>query len=73
MHFNDESQAVAIEVLTAVSSRLTSAINATRNPLPVDDQARIEALQDRLIGLRETVININDALQALLRLAQEDA
>jgi hypothetical protein len=73
MHFNDESQAVAIEVLTAVSSRLTSAINATRNPLPGDDQARIEALQDRLIGLRETVININDALQALLRLAQEDA
>jgi len=73
MHFNDESQAVAIEVLTAVSSRLTSAINATRNPLPTDDQARIEALQDRLIGLRETVININDALQALLRLAQEDA
>jgi hypothetical protein len=73
MHFNDESQAVAIEVLTAVSSRLTAAINATRNPLPVDDQERIEALQDRLIGLRETVININDALQALLRLAQEDA
>lgn len=74
MQFQDaESQEIALEVLTAVSSRLTSAINATRNPLPVDDQARIEALQDRLIGLRETVININDALQALLRLAQEDA
>lgn len=61
------------EVLVAVCDRLTASIAATRNPLPVDDQARIEELQDRLIGLRETVSNINDALQALLRLAQEDA
>lgn len=61
------------EVLVAVCDRLSASIAATRNPLPVDDQARIEELQDRLIGLRETVSNINDALQALLRCAQEDA
>ena len=72
MHFHDaESQEIALEVLAAVSGRLTAAINATRNPLPTDDQARIEALQDRLVGLRETVINSNDALQALLRLGEE--
>lgn len=60
------------EVLSAVCDRLTASIAATRNPLPIDDQARIEELQDRLIGLRETVSNINDALQQLLR-AREDA
>lgn len=72
-HFHDEEAAgVAIETLQAVSTKLRLAVDATRLLLPKDDQECIEALTDRLIGLRETVNNINEALQAILRLAQED-
>ena len=70
-HFHDEG--VAIETLQAVSTKLRLAVDATRLPLPEDDQECIEALTDRLIGLRETVKTIHEARQAILRLAQEDA
>lgn len=74
MHFHDtSSEQIALEHIAAVSERLEAAINATKQPLSEDDQERIEQLTDRLIGLRETVININDGLRAVLRLTQEDA
>lgn len=73
MHFqNQEAEQIAIEVLTAITSRLESTVAATRLPLAHDDQQRIEQLTDRLVGLRQTVIGINEALQAILRLARED-
>lgn len=74
MHFQDaEAEQVALEFISAISSRLESSVAATRLPLPEDDQQRIEQLTDRLVGLRQTVIGINEALQAILRLAREDA
>lgn len=73
MHFQDaEAEQVALEFISAISSRLESSVAATRLPLPEDDQQRIEQLTDRLVGLRQTVIGINEALQAILRLARED-
>lgn len=74
MRFQDaEAEQVALEFISAISSRLESSVAATRLPLPEDDQQRIEQLTDRLVGLRQTVIGINEALQAILRLAREDA
>lgn len=74
MHFHDiNAEQIALEHLAAVSERLQAAIDATKTPLSDDDQERIEQLTDRLIGLRETVININDGLRAVLRLTEEDA
>ena len=73
MRFQDaEAEQVALEFIGALSSRLESSVAATRLPLPDDEQERIEQLTDRLIGLRQTVIGINEALQAILRLARED-
>ena len=73
MHFQDkEAEQVALEFISAISSRLESSVAATRLPLPEDEQERIEQLTDRLVGLRQTVIGINEALQAILRLARED-
>lgn len=73
MHFqNQEAEQIALEFISAISSRLESSVAATRLPLPEDDQQRIEQLTDRLVGLRQTVIGINEALQAILRLARED-
>lgn len=73
-HFHDDEAAgVAIETLQAISERLSLAVQATRLPLPESDIECIEELTDRLVGLRQTVTNINEALQAILRLAQEDA
>ena len=73
MHFQTENaQSIAIETLQAVSERLSLAVQATRLPLPESDMECIEELTDRLVGLRQTVTNINEALQAILRLAQED-
>lgn len=73
-HFHDEESAgIAITTLQAISERLSLAVQATRLPLPESDVECIEELTDRLVGLRQTVTNINEALQAILRLAQEDA
>lgn len=73
MRFQDqEAEQVALEFISAISSRLELSVAATRLPLPDDDQQRIEHLTDRLVGLRQTVIGINEALQAILRLARED-
>lgn len=73
MRFQDaEAEQVALEFISAISSRLESSVAATRLPLPEHDQQRIEQLTDRLVGLRQTVIGINEALQAILRLARED-
>jgi len=73
MRFQDaEAEQIALEFISAISSRLESSVAATRLPLPEDEQERIEQLTDRLVGLRQTVIGINEALQAILRLARED-
>lgn len=73
MRFQDaQAEQVALEFIGAISSQLESSVAATRLPLPDDDQERIEQLTDRLVGLRQTVTNINEALQAILRLARED-
>lgn len=74
MHFQDaEAEQIALEFISAISTRLESSVAATRLPLPEDEQERIEQLTDRLVGLRQTVIGINEALQAILRLTREDA
>lgn len=73
MHFHDRDfEGVAIETLQAATEKLALAVQATRLPLPEDDLECIEELTDRLVGLRQTVTEINEALQAVLRRAEED-
>lgn len=62
-----------LAALASFSDLLASEIEASRLPLPADDQARIEQLQDRLTGLRRTLTDVNDALHHFLSIAGEDA
>ena len=62
-----------LAALASFSDLLASEIEASRLPLPADDQARIEQLQDRLSGLRRTLTDVNDALHHFLRIAGENA
>jgi hypothetical protein len=61
-----------LDALAGFSDLLAAEIDASRLPLPLDDQERIEQLTARITGLRRTLCDVNAALQHFLRIAGEN-
>ena len=70
--FHDaDAAAVAIETLQAVCTRLRMVDEAVGLPLPKTNPELLEAVTDRLLGLREIARDINEAFEAILKTTED--
>jgi hypothetical protein len=61
-----------IDALAVAVATLLAADEATRSPLSLDEMERIEQLEDRLVGLRQSAHEVRQTLELLLHAAARE-